>query len=106
MTMKKSARLPLEVNHLWPLITHSSPSRRALVLMERGSEPMAARFLDLGVTEATAVAPRPQHVLVREDLLVDDRCRQVADLVDPFGNGGDGLDVHAHRNPPLRSLAA
>ena len=27
MTMKKSAALPLEVNHLWPLMTHSSPSR-------------------------------------------------------------------------------
>ena len=39
MTMKKSARLPFEVNHLWPLITHSSPSRRAVVLIERGSEP-------------------------------------------------------------------
>ena len=39
MTIKKSARLPLEVNHLWPLITHSSPSRRAVVLIERGSEP-------------------------------------------------------------------
>jgi len=39
MTIKKSARLPLDVNHLWPLMTHSSPSRRALVLMARGSEP-------------------------------------------------------------------
>src|SRR5512142_3013386 len=28
ITMKKSARLPFEVNHLWPLITHSSPSRK------------------------------------------------------------------------------
>ena len=42
MTMKKSARLPFEVNHLWPLITQSSPSRRALVLMARGSEPGAS----------------------------------------------------------------
>jgi hypothetical protein len=39
MTMKKSAASPLEVNHLWPLITHSSPSRTALVRMERGPEP-------------------------------------------------------------------
>jgi hypothetical protein len=39
MTMKKSASRPLEVNHLWPLITHSSPSRTALVRMERGSDP-------------------------------------------------------------------
>ncbi len=39
ITMRKSARRPFEVNHLWPLITHSLPSRRAVVLMERGSEP-------------------------------------------------------------------
>ena len=31
MTMKKSAARPLEVNHLCPLITHSSPSRMAVV---------------------------------------------------------------------------
>jgi hypothetical protein len=37
--MKKSARFPFDVNHLWPLITHSSPSRRAVVFIERGSEP-------------------------------------------------------------------
>jgi hypothetical protein len=39
ITIRKSARLPLLVNHLWPLITHSSPSRRAVVRRERGSEP-------------------------------------------------------------------
>ena len=39
ITMKKSARLPFDVNHLWPLITHSLPSRRAVVFSERGSEP-------------------------------------------------------------------
>src|ERR1700746_2257118 len=37
--MKKSAANPLEVNHLCPLMTHSSPSRTALVVSERGSEP-------------------------------------------------------------------
>ena len=31
ITMKKSAASPLEVNHLCPLITHSSPSRIAVV---------------------------------------------------------------------------
>ena len=31
ITMKKSAALPLDVNHLWPLMTHSSPSRTAVV---------------------------------------------------------------------------
>ena len=31
ITMKKSAASPLEVNHLCPLITHSSPSRMAVV---------------------------------------------------------------------------
>src|SRR5205807_6347193 len=36
---RKSADEPLDVNHLWPLITHSSPSRTALVLSRVGSEP-------------------------------------------------------------------
>ena len=31
MTMKKSAANPLDVNHLCPLTTHSSPSRMAVV---------------------------------------------------------------------------
>ena len=31
MTMKKSAAKPFEVNHLWPLMTQSSPSRTAVV---------------------------------------------------------------------------
>jgi hypothetical protein len=39
MTMKKSARSPFEVNHLWPLMTQTSPSRRAVVLIARGSDP-------------------------------------------------------------------
>ncbi len=39
MTMKKSASMPLEVNHLWPLITKSSPSITAVVSSERGSLP-------------------------------------------------------------------
>ena len=43
MTMKKSASMPFEVNHLWPLMTHSSPSRTASVAIERGSEPAWSR---------------------------------------------------------------
>jgi hypothetical protein len=39
MTMKKSAAMPFDVNHLWPLMTHWSPSRTALVSRDRGSEP-------------------------------------------------------------------
>ncbi len=39
ITMKKSALTPFDVNHLWPLITHWSPSRTAVVSSERGSEP-------------------------------------------------------------------
>ena len=42
ITIRKSALMPLDVNHLCPLITHSSPSRRAVVLMARGSEPAAS----------------------------------------------------------------
>ena len=39
ITMKKSAAMPLDVNHLWPLMTHWSPSSTALVSSDRGSEP-------------------------------------------------------------------
>ena len=39
MTIRKSARVALELNHLWPLMTNSSPSRTARVLICVGSEP-------------------------------------------------------------------
>ena len=35
----KAARLAPLVNHLWPLITHSSPSRTARVCISVGSDP-------------------------------------------------------------------
>jgi hypothetical protein len=39
ITIRKSAIDPLEVNHLRPLMTHSSPSRSARVFSCVGSEP-------------------------------------------------------------------
>src|SRR5229473_2800312 len=39
MTIRKSAIDALDENHLWPLITHSSPSRTARVCSSVGSEP-------------------------------------------------------------------
>ena len=39
ITIRKSARDALELNHLWPLMTHSSPSRTARVWICVGSEP-------------------------------------------------------------------
>ena len=49
--------IPFDVNHLWPLITHSSPSRRAVVWMEQGrSRRCRARS---SRTRGAAVAPRP-----------------------------------------------
>ena len=36
-TSRKSAALAFEANHLWPLMTQSSPSRRAAVVIEVGS---------------------------------------------------------------------
>src|SRR5258708_36437777 len=53
MTMKKSARKPFEVNHLCPLITHWSPSRTAVVLIDRGSEP----------AESGSVIEKPDSIL-------------------------------------------
>src|SRR5216684_3901843 len=39
MAIRKSAIIPFDVNHLWPLITHSSPSSTAVVESIVGSEP-------------------------------------------------------------------
>src|SRR3984893_474566 len=39
ITIRKSATDPLLVNHLCPLITHSSPSRTADVVSNVGSDP-------------------------------------------------------------------
>ena len=39
MTIRKSATEALEENHLWPLMTHSSPSSTAVVCSSVGSEP-------------------------------------------------------------------
>ena len=46
MTMRKSATDPLDVNHLWPLITHSSPSRTAVVAMRVGSAPAPGSVME------------------------------------------------------------
>src|ERR1700722_15740991 len=42
ITIRKSATDPLDVNHLCPLITHSSPSRMAAVFKIVGSDPAAS----------------------------------------------------------------
>ncbi|MCY1186275.1 hypothetical protein D9M71_226670 [compost metagenome] len=39
MTMKNSAKRAFEANHFLPLITHSSPSRTAVVVKTCGSAP-------------------------------------------------------------------
>ena len=39
MAIRKSAIMPLDVNHLWPLITHSLPFSTAVVESKVGSEP-------------------------------------------------------------------
>ena len=46
MTMRKSATDPLEVNHLWPLMTHSSPSRTAVVRIRVGSAPAPGSVME------------------------------------------------------------
>jgi hypothetical protein len=53
MTIKKSARNPFEVNHLCPFITHWSPSRTAVVLIDRGSDP----------AESGSVIEKPDSIL-------------------------------------------
>src|SRR5712692_5272214 len=39
IAIRKSAIMPFDVNHLWPLMTHSSPSSTAVVDSRVGSEP-------------------------------------------------------------------
>ena len=39
IAIRKSATIPFDVNHLWPLMTHSSPSSTALDESKVGSEP-------------------------------------------------------------------
>ncbi len=46
ITMMTSACAPPLVNHFSPLITHSSPSRTALVLNIRGSEPPSGSVIE------------------------------------------------------------
>ena len=56
----------------------------------------AACFLEIVRREARVHLPRPQQVLVREDLLIDDLRRQCPHVVDPFGSPGNGLHIHQH----------
>ncbi len=46
MTMRKSATEPLVVNHLWPSMTHSSPSRTAVVAIMVGSAPAPGSVME------------------------------------------------------------
>src|SRR5437867_6891022 len=46
MTMRKSAMEPFDENHLWPFMTHSSPSRTALVLISVGSAPAPGSVIE------------------------------------------------------------
>ena len=51
-----AARLALEMNHLWPLITHSSPSCTAVVRISVGSLPATS-----GSVIAKQLIVRPSH---------------------------------------------
>ncbi len=46
MTIRKSATEPLVVNHLWPSMTHSSPSRTAVVAIMVGSAPAPGSVME------------------------------------------------------------
>src|SRR5436305_866251 len=67
MSTRKSADEPFDVNHLWPLITHSSPSRTALVLSRVGSDPAVSgsvieKAVRLSAAEGSRAGPdRPRH---------------------------------------------
>jgi hypothetical protein len=46
MTMRKSATEALELNHLWPSITYSSPSSTARVVSSVGSAPAPGSVIE------------------------------------------------------------
>ena len=46
MTMKKSAKRAFDENHFSPLMTHSSPSRTALVVKISGSAPPCGSVIE------------------------------------------------------------
>jgi hypothetical protein len=46
ITTRKSATDAFDVNHLWPLITHSSPSRTARVRSSVGSAPAPGSVIE------------------------------------------------------------
>ena len=46
ITMRKSATEPLVVNHLWPSMIHSSPSRTARVVIMVGSAPAPGSVME------------------------------------------------------------
>src|SRR6516165_5382934 len=46
ITMRKSLTDAFELNHLWPLITHSSPSRTACVVRSVGSAPAPGSVIE------------------------------------------------------------
>ena len=56
MRMANLARRALEMNHLWPLMTHSSPSCTAVVRMSVGSEPATS-----GSVMAKQLMAMPSH---------------------------------------------
>src|SRR4029450_2659978 len=46
ITTRKSAIEAFDENHLWPLMTHSSPSRTALVVSSVGSAPAPGSVIE------------------------------------------------------------
>ena len=46
ITIRKSALDPFDVNHLWPLMTHSSPSRTVRVQINVGSAPAPGSVIE------------------------------------------------------------
>ncbi len=97
ITMRKSATDPLEVNHLCPLITHSSPSRTAVVAIRVGSAPgpglghgerTAELALEQGLEPSRALLVAPVGLdphrqqlgvaRVRRVVAEDDRCQETA----------------------------
>ena len=64
MRMAKLARRALEMNHLWPLMTHSSPSWHGVGRISVGSEPATSGSVMAKQTHREALAQRPEVLLL------------------------------------------
>jgi hypothetical protein len=77
ITIRKSAIMPLVVNHLWPLMTHSSPSSTAVVESRVGSEPA---FCGSVIEKPERISPASSGCSQRSFCSGEPKCASTSEL--------------------------